>query len=275
MKKLKRILILFIMFLILICLYSLYIEPKWIRVKKHTVTLDNPNGQAIKIVQFSDTQLGEFFSTKQLEEVVDKINKTSPDIVVFTGDLIDNASNYTDIDKVSKILSKIKAPNGKYAIYGNHDYGGGAVRYYNSIMTDAGFKVLKNSSTALKIGSINLKIFGTDDRLMGGYDMNSTIKGISSDDINLLLIHEPDLIDDFKDYPIDLAFAGHSHGGQVRIPIYGPLKKVILAEKYTHGLYTLENKRKTKLYVNTGLGNTRLPFRFGNIPEITVFTIEK
>lgn len=273
MKKFKRILLFFIILSVLICLYSIYIEPKWIVVKNHKISLDKINGQSIKIVQFSDTQLGEFFSLKQLEEVVDKINKTSPDIVIFTGDLIDNASNYNDINKVSKILSNIKASQGKYAIYGNHDYGGGAVRYYNSIMTEAGFKILKNSSTSIKLGSINLKIFGTDDKLMGGYDMNSTIKGISSNDINLLLIHEPDLIDDFKGSPIDLALSGHSHGGQVRIPFYGPLKKVVFAEKYTHGFYTIENKRKTKLYVNTGLGNTRLPFRFGNIPEITVFTI--
>lgn len=273
MKKFKRILIFFIMFLILICIYSIYIEPKWIRVKNHTITLDKTNGQAIKIVQFSDTQLGEFFSLKQLEEVVDKINETSPDIVIFTGDLIDNASNYSDIDKIPRILSKIKATYGKYSIYGNHDYGGGGVRYYSSIMTESGFKILKNSSASLKIASTNIKLFGADDNLMSRYDLNSTLKGISSKDINLLLIHEPDIIDDFKDYPIDLAFAGHSHGGQVRIPFYGPLKSNVLAEKYTHGFYTIDNKRKTKLYVNTGLGNTKLPFRFGNIPEITVFTI--
>lgn len=273
MKKLKRILILFIIILILICLYSLYVEPKWIRVKNHTVTLDKTNDQTIKVVQFSDTQLGEFFSIKQLEEVVDKINETHPDLVIFTGDLIDNASNYSDIDKISGILSKIKATHGKYAVYGNHDYGGGGVKYYSSIMTESGFKILKNSSASIKIASTNIKLFGTDDNLMRKYDLNSTLKGISSKDVNLLLIHEPDIIDDFKDYPIDLAFAGHSHGGQVHLPFYGPLKKTLLAEKYTNGFYTIENKRKTKLYVNTGLGNTKLPFRFGNIPEITVFTI--
>lgn len=273
MKKLKRIILFSIIFLVLICVYSIYIEPKWIIVKNHKITLNEMKGQAIKVVQFSDTQLGEFFSIKQLEEVVDKINKTSPDLVIFTGDLIDNASNYGDIDKISGILSKIKATYGKYAIYGNHDYGGGGVRYYSSIMSESGFKLLKNSSTSIKIGSTNIKLFGMDDNLMSKYNLNSTLKGISSNDINLLLIHEPDIIDDFKEYPIDLAFAGHSHGGQVRLPFYGPLKNTVLAEKYTHGFYTLDNKRKTKLYVNTGLGNTRLPFRFGNIPEITVFTI--
>lgn len=273
MKLLKKLIIFMIIFVVLIGLYSMYIEPKWIRVKNHQLSIDKLKGQDIKIVQFSDTQLGEFFSLKELEEVVEKINKTSPDLVLFTGDLIDNAAQYKDINKVSDVLSKIKASHGKYAIYGNHDYGGGAVRYYSSIMTEAGFKVLKNSSTSIKVGSNNIKLFGVDDKLMGGFDLNNTMKGLSSKDINLLLIHEPDLIDEFKDMPIDLAFAGHSHGGQVRIPFYGPLKNTTLAKKYTHGFYNLENKRKTKIYVNTGLGNTRLPFRFGNIPEITVFTI--
>lgn len=273
MKLFKKISIFLFMFIVLIGLYSIYIEPKWIRIKNHQLYLDKFKGNSIKIVQFSDTQLGEFFSLKELEEVVEKINTTSPDIVIFTGDLIDKASEYKDISKISGILHKIKSTYGKYAIYGNHDYGGGAVKHYNSIMTEGGFKILKNSSASIKIGSNDIKLFGADDKLMGEYNLKTTLKNLSQNDINLLLIHEPDLIDDFKSYPIDLAFAGHSHGGQVYLPFYGPLKKTVLAQKYTHGFYSIENKRKTKLYVNTGLGNTRLPFRFGNIPEITVFTI--
>ncbi len=274
MKILKRIIIYLIIIVAIIGVYSMYIEPKLMRVKDYGTIIDKGERRELKIVQFSDTQLGEFFSLEQLEKVVEKINSTESDIVVFTGDLIDNASQYEEISKIADVLSRINCKIGKYAVYGNHDYGGGAVRYYDSIMEQSGFKVLKNSSEYIKLEDANIRIFGADEKLMGGYNAEETMHGINESDINLLILHEPDLIDDFKDYPIDLALAGHSHGGQVYIPFYGPIVNNVLSEKYNKGFYQLNNERKTKLYVNTGLGNTKLRPRLGNIPEVTTFIIK-
>lgn len=274
MKILKKIIIYLIIIVAIIGVYSMYIEPKLMRVKDYGTIIDKGEGKELKIVQFSDTQLGELFSLEQLEKVVEKINSTEPDIVVFTGDLIDNASQYEEISKIADVLSKINCKIGKYAVYGNHDYGGGAVRYYDLIMEQSGFKVLKNSSEYIKVEDTNIRIFGADEKLMGGYNAEETMHGINESDINLLILHEPDLIDDFKDYPIDLALAGHSHGGQVYIPFYGPIINNVLSEKYNKGFYQLNNERKTKLYVNTGLGNTKLRPRLGNIPEVTAFIIK-
>ncbi|WP_454055267.1 metallophosphoesterase [Clostridium sp. Marseille-Q7071] len=274
MKILKRIIIYLIVIVAIIGVYSMYIEPKLMRVKDYGTIIDKGERKELKIVQFSDTQLGEFFSLEQLEKVVEKINSTEADIVVFTGDLIDNASQYEDISKIADVLSKINCKIGKYAVYGNHDYGGGAARYYDSIMEQSGFKVLKNSSEYIKLEGDDIRIFGADEKLMGGYNAEETMHGINESDINLLILHEPDLIDDFKDYPIDLALAGHSHGGQVYIPFYGPIINNVLSERYNKGFYQLNNERKTKLYVNTGLGNTKLRPRLGNIPEITTFIIK-
>lgn len=274
MKILKKMIIYLIIIIVIIGVYSMYIEPKLMRVKDYGTIIDKGERKELKIVQFSDTQLGEFFSLEQLEKVVEKINSTEPDIVVFTGDLIDNASQYEEISKIADVLSTINCKIGKYAVYGNHDYGGGAVRYYDSIMEQSGFKVLKNSSEYIKLEDANIRIFGADEKLMGGYNAEETMHGINESDINLLILHEPDLIDDFKDYPIDLALAGHSHGGQVYIPFYGPIINNVLSEKYNKGFYQLNNERKTKLYVNTGLGNTKLRPRLGNIPEVTAFIIK-
>ncbi|WP_291569124.1 MULTISPECIES: metallophosphoesterase [unclassified Clostridium] len=274
MKILKKIIIYLIIIVAIIGVYSMYIEPKLMRVKDYGTIIDKGERRELKIVQFSDTQLGEFFSLEQLEKVVEKINSTEPDIVIFAGDLIDNASQYEEISKIADVLSKINYKIGKYAVYGNHDYGGGAVRYYDSIMEQSGFKVLKNSSEYIKLEDANIRIFGADEKLMGGYNAEETMNGINESDINLLILHEPDLIDDFKDYPIDLALAGHSHGGQVYIPFYGPIINNVLSEKYNKGFYQLNNERETKLYVNTGLGNTKLRPRLGNIPEITTFIIK-
>lgn len=254
-------------------IYATYIERKLLVVKEHEITLRDKGKNQLKIVQFTDTQLGEYYSLKDLERAVDKINEEKADIVVFTGDLIDHAAQYEDLYEVAPVLSKIEAKLGKYAVYGNHDIGGGAERYYEDIMDEAGFEVLENSSTTIQVNGNTIRIMGGDEAMMGWHDAQITTEGIQDEDINLLLLHEPDLIDDYVDYPIDLALSGHSHGGQVALPILGPVVKNYLAEKYNKGLYFIDNERKTQLYVSSGLGNTKLPFRFGNIPVIESYEI--
>ena len=261
---------------ILIGFYSAYVEPHLLRVKQYDMKLEQVAGNPITVVQFSDTHVGDFFTTEDLKKVVDKINEQQADLVLFTGDLMDNAAEYDgSIDEIATILSKIKATNGKYAVFGNRDYGGGAERFYEDLMESAGFEVLVNSSRTLEVKGTTISLFGADDALIGYYNSNKTMQGISNDHLNLLLIHEPDLISDFLSYPIDLATAGHSHGGQVYIPFYGPLLTTALAEDYVRGLYDFGNNRKTLLYVNTGIGNTKVPFRLFNVPQISVFKLEK
>ena len=261
---------------ILIGFYSAYVEPHLLRVKQYDMKFEQVAGNPITVVQFSDTHVGDFFTTEDLKKVVDKINEQQADLVLFTGDLMDNAAEYDgSIDEIATILSKIKATNGKYAVFGNRDYGGGAERFYEDLMESAGFEVLVNSSRTLEVKGTTISLFGADDALIGYYNSNKTMQVISNDHLNLLLIHEPDLISDFLSYPIDLATAGHSHGGQVYIPFYGPLLTTALAEDYVRGLYDFGNNRKTLLYVNTGIGNTKVPFRLFNVPQISVFKLEK
>lgn len=261
---------------ILIGFYSAYVEPHLLRVKQYDMKFEQVAGNPITVVQFSDTHVGDFFTTEDLKKVVDKINEQQADLVLFTGDLMDNAAEYDgSIDEIATILSKVKATNGKYAVFGNRDYGGGAERFYEDLMESAGFEVLVNSSRTLEVKGTTISLFGADDALIGYYNSNKTMQGISNDHLNLLLIHEPDLISDFLSYPIDLATAGHSHGGQVYIPFYGPLLTTALAEDYVRGLYDFGNNRKTLLYVNTGIGNTKVPFRLFNVPQISVFKLEK
>lgn len=274
MRMLVKIFTCLMLLLVIVGIYSTYIEGKLLIAKRYGVTVNENGENNIKVVQFTDAQLGEFFSLDQLQKVVDKINKEDADIVVFTGDLIDNASQYKEVFEISEVLGQIEANIGKYAVYGNHDYGGGAVKYYNGIMEESGFEVLVNESKTVDLGYQKINIFGADDVLMGDYNTEETMIGISNEDVNLLLIHEPDLVDDFKEYPIDLVLAGHSHGGQVYIPFYGPIVRNELAENYTKGFYNIDNEKNGKLYVSSGLGNTKLPFRFFNVPQIAVINIE-
>ena len=231
-------------------------------------------GQPIKVVQFSDTHIGDFFTTEELQKVVDKINEQQADLVLFTGDLMDDASVYQgSIEEIGAILSNIQSKFGNYAVFGNRDYGGGAERFYEELMESAGFHVLLNNHETINVNGTTLSLFGADDALIGYYDAKQTMQGIEEENFNLLLVHEPDLVDDFIDYPVDLVVAGHSHGGQVYIPFVGPLLTTTLAEKYVRGLY--EINEDLSLYVNTGIGNTRVPFRLFNVPQITVFYLTR
>ena len=251
-------------------IYGTFIEPDLLRVMHYDFPHSKIEGQPIKVVQFSDTHIGDFFTIEELQKVVDKINEQEADLVLFTGDLMDDASVYQgSIEEIGTVLSNIQSKFGNYAVFGNRDYGGGAERFYEELMESAGFHVLLNNHETITVNGTTLSLFGADDALIGYYDAKQTMKGIEEGNFNLLLVHEPDLVDDFIDYPVDLVVAGHSHGGQVYIPFVGPLLTTTLAEKYVRGLYDINEN--LSLYVNTGIGNTRVPFRLFNVPQITVF----
>lgn len=273
MKKFLKIMIVMLVVSVLMVFYMIKIEPKLLVVNEQAISSYKQLTRPFKVIQFTDTQIGEFYSLEDLEKVKDRINTLNPDIVCFTGDLLDHANQYNQKAEVVKILSQIKAKYGKYAIFGNHDHGGGGIRCYETMMTEAGFMVLKNSNEMIDIEGQIINIVGIDDMLIGKPDRNK-VKGLfHKEDYNIFLIHEPDYIDEFKELPVDLALSGHSHGGQVRLPLVGALASNKGAKKYSKGLYPLNFSQNGNLFVSSGLGNTKLPFRFGNIPEVVEITI--
>lgn len=272
MRKFFKGLCFFILVGIGIVVYATFLEPKFLWTITHEIVSEKIKGEPIKIVQFSDTHIGEFFTVDELKKVVDKINEQEADLVLFTGDLMDDASLYDgDIDEVATVLSGIESRIGNYAVFGNRDYGGGAERFYEDLMESAGFKVLFNNHETIEVNGTIVTLFGADDAMIGYYDPIATVEGIDESHFNLLMIHEPDLMDDFMNYPIDFAVAGHSHGGQVYLPFIGPLRTTALAKKYVRGFYEVG---ESMLYVNTGIGNTAVPFRLFNVPQITVFYLK-
>lgn len=272
MKRIIKLSLFLTLIIFLIYSYARFIEPKLIAIKTSKITSQYISKELsnIKIVQFSDTHISDYFTIKDLMKTVKKINKLNPDIVLFTGDLIDNYSESTiDSKKISYVLSLIDATLGKYSVYGNHDYGGGATRIYKEIMNDAGFKLLINDSVYLK--EYNLTITGLDDALFGNPDIDNITKFINKGAYNILLCHEPDIIDYIADYNFDLAISGHSHGEQVKIPFMDDIILPPLAKTYVKGMYELDSDREGKIYVNKGIGTSKIPFRFLAPPEITLF----
>lgn len=273
-NKTKRVLLSILSLLILLIIalpfYAWKVEPFLVHVNH--VELGKKNERTpLNVVQISDLQVSEYYETNRLDKVIEKVNAQKPDILLFTGDLFDNYSKYPEqrAPMIEK-LKAFKANIGKYAVWGNHDYGGGAVRVYEDVMSAGGFTVLRNQGETLTL-SDGRQVFlgGLDDSLLGNPSVSDTLAYRQNYDYAITMTHEPDVADAFIGTDTQLVLAGHSHGGQVWIPFY-PIKNV-LAEKYTRGLYQLD--AITQLYVNTGIGTTSIHARFGVIPEVTQFTI--
>lgn len=271
-KKTKRILLsiisVFILLIVALPFYAWKVEPFLVHVNH--VELGKKNERTpLNVVQISDLQVSEYYETNRLDKVIEKVNAQKPDILLFTGDLFDNYSKYPE--QMAPMIEKLKAFKaniGKYAVWGNHDYGGGAVRVYEDVMSAGEFTVLRNQGETLTL-SDGRQVFlgGLDDSLLGNPSVSDTLA--YRQNYAITMTHEPDVADAFIGTDTQLVLAGHSHGGQVWIPFY-PIKNV-LAEKYTRGLYQLD--AITQLYVNTGIGTTSIHARFGVIPEVTQFTI--
>jgi len=260
----------FTLLIIALPFYAWKVEPFLVHVNH--VELGKKNERTpLNVVQISDLQVSEYYETNRLDKVIEKVNAQKPDILLFTGDLFDNYSKYPEqrAPMIEK-LKAFKANIGKYAVWGNHDYGGGAVRVYEDVMSAGGFTVLRNQGETLTL-SDGRQVFlgGLDDSLLGNPSVSDTLAYRQNYDYAIIMTHEPDVADAFIGTDTQLVLAGHSHGGQVWIPFY-PIKNV-LAEKYTRGLYQLD--AITQLYVNTGIGTTSIHARFGVIPEVTQFTI--
>lgn len=255
--------------------YAYYIEPqKIIHKKRQILSPKIPEVFSdLKIVQFTDTHLGFHYSLEQFGALVKRMNAQNPDIVVFTGDLIDRPQTFTEKDPLINLLHKIDAKIGKYWVYGNHDHGGYGTKMVNEIMTESGFILLNNEHIILKSGSEQLMIAGIDDAILGNPNLDHAFANAEENNYTILLAHEPDFADLAVNYSVDLQLSGHSHGGQIRLPFIGHLYTPPYARKYVHGKYEL-NHGKTTLFVSSGIGTTRLPLRLLCQPEFHTFVLQ-
>ena len=249
-----------------------------------------PEGfDGIRIVQISDLHLGSFGGNREpVKEAVKLINDAKPDMILFTGDLVNNFAE--EVNGWESIFAELKAPMGKYSILGNHDYGNysrwssnaekqinfeGIVEGHKKI----GFTLLRNESTLINrngdtIGLGGVENWGTDSQPRKG-DLDLASSGLQNQSFNLLMSHDPDHWDK-KILPhnfFDLTLAGHTHGMQFGIERgdfkWSPAQYV---QKRWAGLYREGEKF---LYVNRGLGYHGLPARVGMPPEITLIELKK
>lgn len=256
--------------------YAREIEPTLLTVNKRSITSSKINSafDNFKIVHFSDTHIGFHYSLEQLNDLVKKINAEKPDIICFTGDLIDNPDTFNHFSDVAKILRALQAPFGKYWVYGNHDHGGYGTDSIKKVMESAQFTLLHNQSKTITKNDSIIHIAGLDDAILGNPNIEKTLENTNFDSYICLLAHEPDMADIVKEYPVDMQLSGHSHGGQIRLPFLGSIITPRLAHKYIDGEHSF-NDGNMKLFVSRGIGTTRLPLRFLCKPEMSVYTLNQ
>lgn len=224
----------------------------------------------IKIILFSDLHLGFFCTQEDLLFLTGVINSLNPDVICFAGDLTDKRTGKHQLEEAVPILKKLTASYGKYAVLGNHDYHTGPLKAKRAL-EDSGFLVLTNQSTVLEKNGQKVCLIGLDDVIKGKVEIQKTLSSKTQECCSIILVHEPDCADEVARYSIDLQMSGHSHGGQVRLPIIGPIRTTKLGKRYIHGLYNIGNMQ---LFTTQGVGTTILPIRFFCRPEIVILTLK-
>jgi hypothetical protein len=209
------------------------------------------------------------------------VNNLRPDLIVLTGDFVSvpvfSESEESKLKAASaaepcaRLLRQMQAPHGLWAVLGNHDFYSNPNVVANALR-DHGIQVLANQSVAIEASGARFWLAGIKDVLGGGAKLDQALRPIPANEATILLAHEPDYADVVARHPVDLQLSGHSHGGQVRIPLLGPLYLPEMARKYPWGLFRIG---PLTLYTNPGLGTLGIPVRWNCPPEITLLTLRR
>ena len=250
----------------------LYVNNNWLTVSNQTVESSQipASFDGYRIVQVSDLHDATFGENQQ--RLVNKIQQEKPDMIVITGDIID--SNRYDLQNSLDLIDQIVELADVYYVTGNHEVATNDVDRIKEQLTARGVRVLSNETLTIKRDGETISLTGIEDPLMG--DVSSEMiaaSNVPSDAFTLLLAHRPEDFQAYVDAGIDVTLSGHAHGGQFRIPFVGGLVAPGQGyfPKFTAGIYEQD---QSKLIVSRGLGNSIIPIRLFNLPEIVVVTLK-
>ena len=272
MNGLKRLLKL----ILIICFIYIFVQAnnEWLKItqieqRSPEIPQAFNNFKIVQISDLHDAQLGE-----NHKNLITKVRKTNPDVIVFTGDLID--SRRYNLAQSIEALTQLASIAPTYYVIGNHEVATNELDLIYTQVEQAGAIPLKNSRAMLEKNGEEIALLGIEDPLTGSSVVNSIqlAKGQLTDDIyTILLSHRPETFDDYVKENIDFVLAGHAHGGQIRVPFIGGIVAPTqgFMPKYTKGLYIEE---ETTMFISGGIGNSSFPLRLFNRPEIIEITLK-
>lgn len=274
--KVVKILIIFLVVFYSFFLYQTYVATSNVIVKEKRIVNNNiPDSfNGTKLIHFSDLHYGSSINLKKLKNIVKLINLRNPDLVVFTGDLIDKkySLNNKEQEKLINELKSINASLGKYAVSGDEDS-----ENFTTIMNQSGFTVLNNEYDLIYNKTNDaIMLSGFSSSISKNIDINKGMQYYSLDTANskifsIALFHEPDNADNILNvHDVDLLLSGHSHNGNIRIPYLGTIFTYNGAKKYKNDYYKIKNN---SLYVSSGLGTRENEIRLFCHPSVYLFRI--
>jgi predicted MPP superfamily phosphohydrolase len=266
-------------------IYATEVEPSIIEVTRVKLSIPGlPDGlDSLTIAQLSDFHVGPYVTAEHVRRSVAMTNALGADVVVLTGDFVFQSAVYAFA--CAQELAGLKSRYGVYAVLGNHDIGKNADQV-TANLSKAGIIVLHNEALPLFLGKSILWLVGLEDVYFKGglsdfkaawnkpmSDLALMLKGLPPNDPRILLVHRPDCTELLPQGRIDLTLCGHTHGGQVRLPLLGsPIIPSFFGQKYASGLV---HNPHTTVYVNRGIGLITPAVRFNCPPEITLFHLSK
>jgi len=232
---------------------------------------------------FTIAQLSDFhydrLSAVPLRAATEIVNHLQPDVVVLTGDFVTVPPFHRRFHTAKRaagaaepcatLLEQLHPRLGMVSVLGNHDLDADAPRIAATLQSH-GIPVLRNRSISIEQGGSRIWLCGLDSVWEGNADLDLALHEVPSNELVVLLVHEPDFADQAAHYPVDLQLSGHSHGGQIWLPGIGAPWLPEFARKYPRGLHRIG---PLTLYTNMGLGTIRLPVRLNCPPEVTLFTL--
>lgn len=259
--------------------YAGAFDPHHLEITHHTIRLQklSPAFDGLRIAQLSDIHYEQFTQPGFVREVVDQVNRIQPDVVLLTGDYISEGPMPNHFGAESSVpcaetLSKIECRN-RWSVLGNHD-----THVDPTMVTEAleshGIPVLRNQHIPFERNGARIWISGVADVSLGNPDLDRAVPKVapSAQEPVILMAHEPDYADHVARHGgVDLMLSGHTHGGQIRLPVVGAIYTPPLGRKYIEGHFSLPND--LQLYVNRGVGVVGVPFRVLCRPELTILTL--
>ena len=227
----------------------------------------------MRIVQVSD--LHDAMFGEKNEALITKVREAQPDVIFITGDVID--SNRYNLEQSMEAVRGFVEIADVYYVLGNHEVATNQVSKIYETLASEGVHVLANDAVILERQGDKVAIVGIEDPLMNldtAHMLDRALQNVPTDSLTLLLAHRPEMIRVYADYGMDIVFSGHAHGGQFRIPGFGGLVAPGQGwlPTYTAGIYEREN---TNMVVSRGLGNSGVPQRLFNLPEVVVVQLQQ
>ena len=250
--------------------YPVFIERNIVQVNRYKIPIANlpPSFHGFTIAQLTDLHLGFLVSESFVQGIVHRTNSLRTDLIVCTGDYVHERNAIRQIDRVWPILSKLEAKHGVYSVLGNHDHWADTDR--SLYWLERTGQNIRHQCKPIYRGDDRIHIGGAGDLWEDQLKIDKTLNGCGKNECKILLAHNPDSVDTAFNTPLSLVISGHTHGGQVVVPFYGPPVLPVNNKAYSSGLISTP---RTQLFISRGIGWAIYPVRFNCYPEIAVLEL--